>query len=312
MLRLALPKVAALLMAGVLSLVAGGCDLRGALAKGQVDAVREADTGIMQHWDPELAGLSLPYGIIQLESAVELAPDYEPLMLTIIDAYVAYATGWVREQAHAAEIAGQFDRAEHLNRRAGLMYDRALLFAKRMLRLRDRDFDEAVAGGLDAFKKWLDYHFFDKGEDSEVLLTAGTAWLATMIASEEGLAAAADLPFARAVVERSVELDPELTGARGLSLLGTIECSVPKLAGGRPQVGLKLMQRAARSSERNNHLILVSMAEDCAVALQDRKLFHKLLMEVIEAGDVSKYRLSNKIARRRAGRLLAQMDEYFY
>jgi hypothetical protein len=54
------------------------------------------------------------------------------------------------------------------------------------------------------------------------------------------------------------------------------------------------------------------MAQRCATALQDRKLFHDLLMEVIEAKDVEKYRLTNKIARHDAARLLKQEDDLFF
>jgi hypothetical protein len=48
------------------------------------------------------------------------------------------------------------------------------------------------------------------------------------------------------------------------------------------------------------------------VALQDREMFVKLLMEVIESGDVEKFRLPNKLARHNAERLLKQVDELFY
>jgi hypothetical protein len=138
------------------------------------------------------------------------------------------------------------------------------------------------------------------------------AFLVAMIESEEGLAAAVDLPVARYLIEKSIELDPELNGGQGLVLIGTIECTMPALVGGRPELGLKLMQRALNMDDRTNHSILVSMAERCAVALQDRKMFHSLLMEVLEAGDVEKYRLTNKLARHQAERLLKQADEFFY
>jgi hypothetical protein len=84
------------------------------------------------------------------------------------------------------------------------------------------------------------------------------------------------------------------------------------MVGGNPKLGYELMQRAMAITKRGNHSIMVSSAERCATALQDRKLFHDLLTEVIEAGDVPKYRLQNKLARRQAGRLLRQIDELFY
>ena len=107
----------------------------------------------------------------------------------------------------------------------------------------------------------------------------------------EGLAAAVDLPYARYMIEKSIELDPELNGGQGLMLIGTIECTMPQAVGGRPKLGMALMERAAAMENRTNHGILVAEAQRCAVALQDRKMFQKLLAEVIEGGDVEKYRL---------------------
>jgi hypothetical protein len=49
------------------------------------------------------------------------------------------------------------------------------------------------------------------------------------------------------------------------------------------------------------------------VQTQNRELFEQLLREVIDAGDIShENRLPNKIAQRRARRLLAQADELFF
>jgi hypothetical protein len=177
--------------------------------------------------------------------------------------------------------------------------------------LRDSDVDEAMASGSDAFQRWVEETFYEK-DDAEVALIAGLGFLVAMIESEEGLAAAVDLPIARYLIEKSVELDPELNGGQGLVLIGTIECTMPARVGGRPKLGLKHMQRAAAMENRGSHSVLVSMAERCSVALQDRKLFHSLLMEVLESGDVEEYRLPNKLARHHAERLLKQIDEFFY
>jgi hypothetical protein len=72
------------------------------------------------------------------------------------------------------------------------------------------------------------------------------------------------------------------------------------------------MEKAAALTNRTNHGVLVAEAERCAVALQDRSMFQRLLMEVIQASDVDKYRLSNKLARHQAERLLKKIDELFY
>jgi len=54
----------------------------------------------------------------------------------------------------------------------------------------------------------------------------------------------------------------------------------------------------------------VMMARVYAVMVQDRALFTRLLQEVIDAGDVMpEQRLANQIAKRRARRYLAQIDD---
>jgi hypothetical protein len=295
-----------------LLLGAFGCNLPSLLIKGTTDSTREFTKEAGTHFaDPETIGPVLATATVTNEGLIYFVPDYEPLLMSAIFSNIAYGVGWLLAEANEAEIKGDFEKAEKLQARSGILFGRALFYTKRMLRLRDDDFDEAMASGNDAFNRWVDENFYEE-TDAEPALIAGLGFLVAMIESDEGLAAAVDLPVARYLIEKSIELDPTLNGGQGMVLIGTIECTMPKLVGGRPALGLQLMQRAAAMDDNTNHSILVSMAERCAVALQDHKLFQQLLMKVIEAGDVEEYRLSNKLARHQAERLLKQQGEFFY
>jgi hypothetical protein len=295
-----------------LSVFSAGCNLTSILIKGTVDGTREfSDERGTSFADPENVGPLVQAATVTNEGLLYFVPDYEPLLMAAIFSNVAYGNAWLGAEADQAEIDGKFDKSEKLQKRAGILYARALYLAKRLLRLRDTNFDAAVAGGQEKFQQWVDENFYEK-KDAEPLLVSALAYLVSMIESQEGLAAAVDLPYARYMVERSIELDPELKGGQGLTLIGVIECTMPVAVGGRPKVGLKLMQKAAAFEHRTNHSILVAMAERCAVALQDREMFKNLLMEVLQAGDVDKYRLTNKLARHQAERLLKKIDELFY
>ena len=299
-------------VAVVVALASGGCNLTAFVVRATADGASEfTEERGSAFADPEMVGPVLAAATVTNEGALYYSSDYEPLVQGAVFTNVAYGVGWLSAQAHAAEIAGEFDEAERLNTRAGLLYARALYWTKHMLRLRDDGYDDAVAGGTDAFRKWIDENFYEK-EDAEILFVAGAAYFVSMIESEDGLAAAVDVPYARYMIERSVELDEEYSGGSGLAILGVYECTIPETLGGNPKLGLKLMKQAAAIEERRNHSILVQTAERCAVALQDRKMFRDLLMEVIEAGDVEDYRLPNKLARHTAERLLKQVDEFFY
>lgn len=292
---------------------AAGCNLRELLVSATADATREAVSEIgPRQWDLELVERTIASGVIATEGAAVFAPEYEPLLMSVVEGYFSYAQGFLKEQAHAAELAGDFDKAERLQRRAGLMFDHALLYSKRIMRLRDEGFDAAVGGGLDAYAAWLKAKFFVAEDDAEVLLVVGTSWFLTLTGSEDGLAATVDLPFAQATVQRSIDLDPTLSGRRGEMILGIVKCAIPEMMGGKPAEGMADLEAVAEATHRENHGVLVAQAELCATALQDRAKFHATLMEVIQAGDVEEYRIYNKIARARAGRLLSQIDELFF
>jgi hypothetical protein len=295
-----------------LALCLGGCDLQALVVRATVEGTEEVQRErALTFADPELVGPIMAETTVVNEGYLYYTPDDERLLMTTILADVAYGTYWLQAEAAEAELAGDYAKQERLNQRSSVLFARALVLAKRLMRLWDSDFDAAMMGGEERFQDWIDDNFYEP-KDAEVLLTVAAAYGATMIQSDEGLAGFLDLPFARAMVERSVELDPTLQAGLGLVMLGIIECTLPEQFGGRPKVGLKLMERAAAQEHRQSHSVLVSMAQRCATALQDRKLFRSLLMEVIEAKDVEKYRLTNKLARHDAMRLLKQEDDLFF
>ena len=292
---------------------ASGCNLREILVSATADATREAVAEVgPRQWDLELVESTVAAGVIATEGGALYAPEHEPLLMSVVEGYFGYAQGFLKEQAHAAEVAGDFDKAERLQRRAGLMFDHALLYSKRILRLRDDGFDAAVGGGLESYEGWLKENFFVAEDDAEVLLVVGTSWFLTLTGSEDGLAATVDLPFAQATVQRSIEMDPTLSGRRGEMILAIVKCAIPEMMGGKPAEGMAALEAVATATNRQNHGVLVAQAELCATALQDRQKFHATLMEVIQAGDVPEQRIYNKIARARAGRLLSQIDELFF
>lgn len=304
-------RLAALSLAFVL-VCATGCNLQALVIRATTEASEEVvRERVMQLPDPELVGPLLAETTVTNEGYLYYTPDYDKLLMGTIIASVGYGALWLQVQADEAETAGEYAKVDQLNRRTSVLFARALTLAKRLLRLCDDGFDDAVKGGDDAFQAWVEENFYTQ-DDAEILLTAATAYFAVMIQSEEGLAAAVDLPIARAMVERSIELDPKLSGSQGLTLLGAIECTVPEGVGGRPKVGLRLMQRAAELTQRGNYGVQVMMAQRCAVALQDRPMFERLLGEAIEGKDVAEYRLTNKIARRQAIVLLKQAPDLFY
>jgi hypothetical protein len=154
-------------------------------------------------------------------------------------------------------------------------------------------------------------NFYNK-KDAEVLTVTGLSVVLPLAFSSQGGAAFTDRPLAEILLRRFVALDPEAQNARALQLLGLMECSTPKSIGGKPEQGYALLRRAVAITKRQDLGMLVLMAERCAVAFQDRKLFRRLLDEVTRARDHEKFRLSNLFARYKAERLITRENDLFF
>ncbi|MCA9600940.1 MAG: hypothetical protein KC417_02880, partial [Myxococcales bacterium] len=164
---------------------------------------------------------------------------------------------------------------------------------------------------LAEFTKFLKEHY-DSKEDAPGLFWAGYAWGSAINVSREDPDLIADLGYARALVDRSVELDSDYMFASGTVFQAVIKSDFPEALGGDPEGGKALFEKALAKTGRKVHLVQLNYARTYAVQKGDKKLFDDLLMEIVEAGDVfPPARLMNKIARRRAARYLENIDEYF-
>jgi hypothetical protein len=297
-----------------LALSLAGCNLNKMAADTTADVAKAGADGINGFWDYDIAGAAMPGVIMQSEALVAVSPDNPELLVGLAKTYVAYAYGWVQDEWEIADEKGQFERADRLEERVRLMYDRAAKLALRALRLRDDhdQLDEKLATGkVEVVKAYLADVFKDK-EDVGPLYYAGLAWGSTIANSGGDLAELAKAPVARLLLERSVELDPTYNDAGGLGVLASVEAMFPALFGGDPSKSKDLYEKAIALSDRKNHLILLGYARNYAVNTQNRELFLSLINEILSAPDTgTDLRLSNKVARHRAERYIKHVDEWF-
>ncbi len=291
-----------------------GCNLN-KLAADQTAEIAEAGSlGINGFWDYEMAGLATPGAILQGEAMLSVSPDNEKLALGLARAYVAYTYGWVQDEWERADQAGDFERADALEARVRLLYQRTTNLALRVMRAHDDEgkLDEKLkTGKADVLRAYLQENFTDQ-EDVPGLYWAGLGWGSSIANAGGDMAQVADAPLARVILERSVELDPTYADAGGLGILASVEAMFPQLFGGDLSKAKALFERAITISKRRNHLILLGYAKNYAVNAQDRALFIQLVNEVLEAPDQgSDIRLSNKVARHRAERYIQHVDDWF-
>ncbi|MBW1874681.1 MAG: hypothetical protein JRI98_04710 [Deltaproteobacteria bacterium] len=294
------------LAAGLLML--GGCDTAKLAADSTAELFGRAAPGIEQHWDYVLVGKSFPASIIQLEGILRVVPDNEVIGMSLVGAYVGYGTGWIEDRVEVADIEDDWEEAEHLRRRALVMYTRAWELSKHFLRNRDAGFDDALKGGVDTLQAWVDTVLVEK-KDAAILLWAGASLGARINMGMEDMDTVADLPLAKVILNRSVALDPDFMFMIGKMTMGVLAASEfpPDM-----DTAKLILDDVLEKTERRNLMVQTSMARYYAVNIGDHKLFRELLQEVIDAGDVlPEARLSNAIARRRAARYLDQIEYFF-
>jgi hypothetical protein len=291
---------------GLLTLSA--CDTAKIAADSTAALFGRAAAGVEQHWDYDLVGKSFPAAIIQLEGLLRIVPDNEVIGLSLVGAYVGYGTGWIEDEVEVADIEDDWEHADHLRGRALVMYTRSWDLSRHFMRNRDPGLDAAIKGGVDTLEAWLDLAFTQK-EDAAILFWAGASLGARINMGMEDMDTVADLPLAKVLLNKSVELDPDFMFMLGKMTMGVLAASEFPPDMDRAKL---LLDDVLEKTERRNLMVQMSMARYYAVATGDHKLFRELLEEVIEAGDVlPEARLSNAIARRRAARYLDQIEYYF-
>lgn len=293
----------------VLCVFAGGCDVTKLTADSTAGLFDRAAPAFEQHFDYDLAGDAAPATIIQLEGVLRIVPDNVLLTKQLMRAYIGYAYGWVELDAERLELEGEYDKSDEALRRARKLYLRAKDLAQHWANLSSEDDAyAAAAGSIDDLEKFLQANFVEK-EDAEVLLWTGYAWGSYINAAKDDMEAVADLAYAKAYVQRSIELDPSYYNAAGETFMGVATAS--ELAADLEKAR-EYFESALVLSDRRSLIIQVNMARYYAVKTGNRELFDKLLAEVMEAGDtLPESRITNRIARVRAQLYLDHADELF-
>lgn len=299
--------VIALVLAGSLA----GCDLMRFTASSSATLFTRAGDALERHWDTELVGDGLPSSIMTLEGVFSVVPDDRSVGMALARAYAGYAYGWIEDEAEIAAAAGDLDRQTELNLRARLLYLRARNIAIHLMRLRDAGIDEALRADEATLTAYLESHYRSR-EDAELLFWVGYPWGSAIGVSYEDPALVLDLPTARVFIERSAALDESYFHYAALLFVAASSSAVSESLGGDPQRGRELFERALTLTERRFFSVQLTYARIYAVNAGDRALFVSLLREIIDGGDPDPAaRLANRLARRRAIRLLRRVDELF-
>ena len=116
-----------------------------------------------------------------------------------------------------------------------------------------------------------------------------------------------------ALMQRVHDLDPDYHFAGSDLFFGTYYASRPAILGGDAAKAKAFFQEARRRTGGKYLMTYVLEARYYAVAAQDQELFKGLLAKVkdAESGALPDARLTDEVAKRKAGLLLEKINDYF-
>ena len=247
---------------------------------------------IMSHDEPETVKQAIPTYLVLVSSLIRGDQENVDLLVSGSRLYSSYASVFVKET----------DRKIRLSKRAFKYAERAVCLrlpkACSTKTMSYHEFEQAIKG----FKK----------EDASILFAYGAAWSGLIQANRADWNAVAELPKAKAIIAKVLELDEDISNGDAHLYMGVMESLLPPAMGGKPKIAKKHFERALVISKRKNLMALLMYAEKYARLLFDRELHDKLLNELL-AVDIrdSKTLLIDTIARVKAKQLLADAEDYF-
>lgn len=259
---------------------------QGILEKG-LEAMYEED-------DLQLAEQAVASNLKLLEALVRSDPKNRKVLLMTSQGYSSYALGFVEDT----------DR-----QRARKFYARGRDFGLRILNQK-KEFRAALTADLSSFASSLK-HFSKK--DVPALFWTANGWGNWINLGLNDPEALAQLPKVRLLMERVLELDESYFYGSAHLFFGSLYGGTPKMLGGDPQKSKWHFERCLEINGGRFLMTYVLYARYYAVQIQDRQLFQSLLRKVLDTSlDIlPEQRLANRIAQKKAGLLLARIDDLF-
>ncbi len=246
-----------------------------------------------QQTDLQLINDGAPALLLLIDGLISTDPDNRDLLIAGARAYAAYCA-LLQEHGAGARVA--------------IISQKARMYGRSILQL----FPAIGKGDLPGLVDFSRALATLGKNDVPALFWAGYGWSTWIMAQQGAPGAMIDLPYVEQIMRRVTALDETYYHGGAHIFLGVYYGSRPEMLGGRLEVSRRHFERALVVAKRRFLPAQVAYAETYARMSFDRQLFADLLNEVLAAPDTSgDMAASNRLAKQRAEKLLAAMDDYF-
>lgn len=284
-------KPYALLITGLLLT---GCSPSRMAVQAALPLVESQIRAMQEERDPELAEQAIPANLKNLEGLLKEDPDNTWILENLAEGFCGYAFSFLEDK--------QPERASSL-------YERGKDFALRATVIRTgREKWQDLS--LDEWSRALDEV---KVSHQPALFWLGQCWGNWLMQNLDSVEAFADIPRLEKLMNKVHDLNPAFHYAGPHLFLGAFYGGRSKMLGGNPEKSRHHFEKALDLTENKYLLVQLFFAKTYAVQNQDRELFESQLQAVLQAPPdlLPEQRLANQVARKKAAKLLGQIDELF-
>jgi hypothetical protein len=295
----------------LVTLMVAGCSLNEFTVNSTAPVMKIASQSFNEESDLQLAHDAIPAQLKTADGFLAASPKNMNLLEVVSQGYAEYAFGFLEDELEALpDDEKHTAERQTLTRRATGLYDRALAYALRYLVQCDKGFPAAFKKDLDATNAAAQRL---KKDAVPGLFLAALSLASAINLNRDDLTRVVELPKAIALLKRVHELDPKFYNGGAAMSLGVVYSAQGKAMGGDPEGAKKLFEEADAVSGGKYLMTKVMMAKSYAVIVQDRALYESTLKAVLAAPpDLwPEQRLANELAKRRAARYLAHVEDYF-
>ncbi len=282
-----------------------GCNLVKFTADQTSEVLKVAAPALNMESDPEFARQAAPGQLKTVEGFYLASPSNKTLIRILAQGYCEYTFGFLDSDAEDLLMNNQVEQAEALQQRATRLYLRCMNYGEKLL---GKGWDAAIHGDLASFQKKV-----KASHNKEGLFFTALGLASAINLNRDDIDIVSYLPKAKMMFERVLELDEKFYNGGAHMALGMLYTGQGAAIGGNPVEGQKHFLRAIEITGGKFLMPKVLYAKNYGGIMNDRKLFHTTLVEVLNTDPAiwPDQRLANELAQIRARRYLAHEKELF-
>jgi hypothetical protein len=244
--------------------------------------------------DPELAKQAIPANLKILEGLLKQDPDNTWILVNLAEGFCGYAFSFLEDT--------EPERASSLYARGRDYALRAIIIRTGRENWQDLSLDE-----------WSHALNEVKASHQPALFWMGQCWGSWLMQNLDSVEAFSDIPRLEKLMNKVHDLNPSYHYAGPHLFLSAFYGGRSKMLGGEPQKSLHHFEKALELTESKYLLARLIFAKTYAVQNQNRDLFEFQLRAILQAPPdlFPEQRLANQVARKKAAKLLEQIDELF-